>query len=333
MWWLNYWGQMPLDRRMSKKKFAKWNNNVEFQNHFENYFQLAQGMFTWRGLPDTCDARFMERCLLLYGRAMIAKVDGSYLTLGAANGAGINVYGYPIKGYGWGLNGYNKEFALYVPGADDSPALRNASDGRTGPGAPEAVVCYDNVDQYPYVQYVIQAAARMSDLLRSCDVAVQNLKSPYIISCAESDLNNMRQALEQKDENVAAILTGKGFSAENMHIWPTNVQPEVLKVFWEQYRNIEAQLLETLGINANDNTDKAERLLVDEINANNETVAHNMDKRLRWRKIFCRQVNDVFGLDVSVEPNEEVMDYVAEREADDAGGLDDGQSDGGPVGG
>lgn len=309
-YWQNYWGSMPVDMsNISKKKLAKLQNNAEFANFFEAYFTLAQNLFEWEGLPDTCDARFLERCLLLFGRAMIAQVDGAYVTLGAAPGAGLNIYGYPIKGFGWGINGFNREFSLYVPGADSSKVLTKASDGRASYEAPEAVVCYDNIDAYPYVSYILSGAQRMSDLIRSCDVAVQNLKCPIFCTVRDQEqVKTIKQALDDRAENALAIIAMKQLDLDQFKTWNIGVVPDTLSAFWEQFRNVEAMLLETLGINANDNTDKRERLLVDEINANNIHTNSNLKKRLHQRELFCERVNDAFGLNISVKIREEVED-------------------------
>lgn len=326
-WYDRYWGCMPLDySNIKKSKAAKLQNNQTFANLFENYFTMTQNLFEWSGLPDTCDERFLERCLVLYGKAMIAKVEGSYVTLGSANGAGINLYGYPLKAFGWGLNGFNKEFNLYVPGADNGLALRRASDGADKYPTPEAVVCYDNVDAYPYVSYIFDTANRLSDLLRSCDVAVQNLKCPFIVTCDESQLSSVKTAFQKRDENQAVILTSGSINLDSFRVWNTDVDPNILKTFWEQYRNVEAQLLEILGVTSNSNTDKKERLLVDEINSNNEEAEINLRKRLRQREIFCERVNDCFpDLNISVKLREEVeKDEPDDTDRDGSSVSDDG---------
>lgn len=329
-WYDRYWGCMPMDLSgIKKSKAAKLQNNMAFTNLFENYFTMAQNLFEWSGLPPTCDERFLERCLLLYGKAMIAKVDGSYVTLGAAPGAGLNLYGYPLKAFGWGINGFNREFSTYVPGADEGMALRQASDGRDKYPAPEAVICYDNIDAFPYVSYVFDSAQRLGDLLRSCDVAVNNLKCPFIVTCEESQLSSVKAAFDKRDQNSAVIITSGSINLDSFKVWQTGVEPEVLKTFWEQYRNIEAQLLEILGIDSNSNTDKKERLLVDEINANNEEASINLMKRLRQREIFCERVHDCFPeLNISVRLRKEVSDN---GQTDDVDGDDRNPSDGGPV--
>lgn len=308
MWYDCYFGQMPIDNsKLSASKLAKRKNDQTFQNMFENYFTMAQNLFEWSGLPATCDERFLERCLLLYGKAMIVKQDGSYLSLGAANGAGINIYGYSLKAFGWGMNGFNKQFDVYIPGADIGAAVRKTSAGGDSYPVPEAVICYDNVDWYPYVNYIYDTAARLADLLRSCDVAVANLKSPFVVTCDESNLNSVKEAFKRRDENMATIITSSSINLDSFKVWPTNADPETLKCFWEQFRNVESMLMEILGINSNDNTDKKERLLVDEINSNNEEASINLMKRLRQREIFCERVNDCFpDLNISVKLRKEL---------------------------
>lgn len=316
MWYDLYWGNIPIDLSgMSKRKLAKYNNHAEFNNIFQAEFTSMVNLFTWSNLPDTCDAAFLERCLLLFGRALIAKVGGSFLTLGGAGTDSVNVYGYPIYAYGWGYNGYNRKLSAYVPGT------ANAAGGPAGSApandAPECVICYDNAASYPYINYIVRAAARMGDLIRACDVAAQGLKSPYLITCDESQVESVKRALDDRRDNLCAIIASRiSLSADQFKVWPTALQPDVLRSLWEQYRNIEAQLHETFGINANANTDKRERLLVDEVNSNNEAVHANLQKRLDWRKRFCEEVNETFHLNIGVEVNKDELCRMEDRESD-----------------
>lgn len=305
MWYNSYWGSIDPAKMSDIKpsKLAAMKNSDEFLNHFEKFFLLAENQFIWGGLPDTCDARFLERCLLLGGVAMIAKEGDSYICLGSLAGGTYNLYGYPLTAYGWGLNGWNKEYSLYVPGADDAPALAETAGGYRMAITPQAVQCWDNDDRYPYVRYIFTAAQRLSDLIRATDVAAQGLKSPYLITCDESQKSTVEAALKKRANNETAIIASKmSLSADMFKVWPTTVSDQTLKALWTQYTNIEASLLDTLGIVNNPQSDKRERLLVDEVNSNNEETGHNLDKRLKQRQLFAERLNKCFGLNVSVEP-------------------------------
>lgn len=304
-WYNNYWGQLPLNiSKLSNRKLAEFNNNQEFLNTFEALFTAAQNEFEWTGLPETCDERYLERSLILCGQAALVYKSGNYLTLAAAGGSDVTLYGYPANGYVYGLNGYNEEVRYYVPGADESMALRRSAGGAVASTNYNAVMGYDNRDAYPYVNYIIAAARRMADIMRSCDVVAQNLKQPIIITCNELDRRTVEQALNDKSGNVASIITSKSIALDSFKVWQTGANPVILDTLWTHYKRIEAQALSTLGVNCNDQYDKRERLIVDEVNSNNQQIAMMADKRLEQRQLFCDRVRDAFGLEISVRRRE-----------------------------
>lgn len=327
MLWTPYWGCVPVTGKIKKKDYAKLQNNQEFTNTFTTFYTLALDLYKWNGLPETCDERILERFLLLNGQAMIAKVDNGFLTLASAGGSDINVYGYPTVGFGYGLNGFNRRFNLFVPGAENYSELRKSPAGNLpGSDSVDAVICYDNSAAYPYVAYIMADAKRLADLVRSTDVAVKTLKSPILIGVSESEQTSLKQLMEDYEDNVFTILTARGFSLDSIKVWPTAGNPQTIEAIWQQYLNIWSRLLATFGLDSNANSDKKERLLVDEVNANNQYIASSLYKRLEWRKKFCEQVNGQFGLNISVEINPEVMQYAR---ADDADGIyEDGSDDG-----
>lgn len=341
MWWNQYWGLMPLDpSKLSTRKLNKMRNNLEFLNFFEFLYTLTVDMFGYEGFPDTCDERFFERSNLLYGQASIVRPekdikmpDGTTLPAGTpispavANGANLNLYGYSLKVWGYGLNGFNHEFRAYVPGADDAPAIAATVDGYPPAGGPEAVICFDNVTRYPYINYIFNTARRLADLVRACDVAVQNLKSPYFIVCDDTQKTTVQDALKMRDENVATIFAiGGGITLDNFKLLPTNMDHEILKEFWQQFRNILSQFLETIGYDANADTDKRERLLVDEVNANNDLVQANFLKRYHQRRLWCDRVNKLWGWNIQVKPRREAYRDELEQ-AFGTDGLDQGERD------
>jgi hypothetical protein len=59
-----------------------------------------------------------------------------------------------------------------------------------------------------------------------------------------------------------------------------------------------------LGIN-NSNQDKRERLVADEVAANDQQISAARNSAMGARKYACEQINKRFGLDISVEWNED----------------------------
>lgn len=320
MWFSNYWGQLPLDlSKLSAKKLKAFENNLEFQNIFHTFFQAAMNVFKWENLPETCDERMIERAFLLTGRCIIAEKDGSLLSLVGAPASGWTVYGYPVRAFGWGFNGFNEEFDVYVQGADDSDVIKeNAGGLKAAP--PTAVMGYDNSTAYPYINYILTECHRMANLKMAIDVLTENLKQPLIVSCDDTSINTVKEAFKNRADNIPAIVgTGK-LPIDSFKVWDTKANPETLAAFKDLYEWYEANLRELFGINSNDQEDKKERLLVDEINANDEMTADSVDKRLVWRQKFAEDCNKVFGTNIRVSlrnpPKQEKTD-MNEPEGDD----------------
>ena len=302
MWYNGYFGCLPIAEiaNLSPKKLAKFQSNIEFQNTFQNLMTTALNIFKWDGLPDTCDEKMLERSLILTGRAVMEKTEQGYLTLAASAASGVNLYGYPVRAHAYGMNGYNHEVVLYVPGADTDKKLVKAAGEPVSNLTYNAVMCYDNAEGFPFVKYLITASERMSNAMRTMDVTVQNLKQPMVITCDEAMVNTVKEVLNNKDANVTAIIGNSKLPVDSFKVWQTGCDASILQSLREHYEWVANQTKSIMGINSNENLDKRERLLVDEVNANNQSIEESVDKRLAWRRKFCNEVNDAFGLNISV---------------------------------
>lgn len=303
MWIDGFFRGVPLPSNMSAKKLARYENDVEFVNTFTSLFNSALNIFKWNNLPETCNERFLERSLLLRGAALIVEENGHFLNLAAVPGDGYNIYGEFTRAYGYGLNGWNKQYSLWVDGAQESPDVTKTAGGYDTGKDFNAVMCRDNKLMFPYVQYLIIAAKRLTETMRSMDVALQNLKMPVIITCEDNTVNSVKEMLANRDANVAAVVGHGSLPVDSFKVWDTKANPAILQVMWEHYERLDNHVKEQLGMNSLAQVNKKERLLVDEVNANNQSVDMNLDKRLKERELFCERVNEAFGLNISVEVN------------------------------
>ena len=302
MWIDNYFGGIPIPGNMSAKKLAKFESDMEFLNTFNNLFNSAMNVFKWNGLPETCNERFLERSLLLRGSALLVRENDNFLNLACVPGSGYNIYGEFTNAWGYGLNGWNKQYTTWIDGADLTADVKKIAGNYTvQEGETNAVICRDNRLMYPYLQYIILAAKRLTDTMRSMDVVVQNLKTPVIITCEDSSVNNVKELLKARADNETAVVGHGSLPVDSFKVWDTKANPATLKAMWEHYERLDNQWKELFGINSLSQVDKKERLLVDEVNANNQSADMNLDKRLACREKFCERLNAAFGLNVSVE--------------------------------
>lgn len=304
MWWNPLFGPIdPFSNIKSNKKLSKYKNMLEFQNQFMYWANLLINRYEYKGLPESVNDRILELSFLLRGAAMIAEIDGHYYSFMCAPGADYNIYGEPTKAWGYGMNGFNKEFNLYVRGSDEGSLTRKGVSGQMATKNYNAVIGWDNKARYPYINYLVAECTRLADIQRSTDVIRSNLKRPAIVACEENQVNTVKAAFRNRDENEdVVVISSAGLSLDSVKVWDLKTDPTLLSAFAEDYERHEEQLRERAGLYSNPNPDKKERMLVDEVNANNEETDSSEDICLTMRKQFCEDVNAAFGLNISVEP-------------------------------
>lgn len=273
----------------STKKISRYENDVEFLNTFNNLFNLALDRFHFKGLPDTCNERFFKISLILTGLAVLAKdSERGFLTLYSTPSANQrNIYGEYPEVYGYGWNGFMRKYSNYMYGSDNSGA--------------EALICRDNELCYPLVWYIFSAARRMSSTMRTIDTTAKKLKTPFFVVCDESQKSSVKKILDDIDYNENSIITNKSTTPDMFKVLPTNVREGALQALWSHYSNLGVNARSVLGIKSAVNQDKKERLLVDEVNADQQLAGLNMAYRMNSYELFCNTANEHFGLDLSVE--------------------------------
>lgn len=331
MWWNGMCGPFDpfetVSSFKSKKKLAKYKNMVEFQNQFMYWMNLLINRFEYKGLPDTVNERMIELSFLLRGCALVAEKDGSLYSFMCTPSSDYNIYGDPLRAWGYGMNGFNEEFPLYIRGAEKGKlTLRGVIGSIIGRNVYRGVIGWDNKARYPYVNYLTAECARLADIQRATDVIRANMKRPAIVACEETQVNTVRNAFKNKDENEDVIvISAAGLNIDSVKVWDLKTDPTLLASFADDYERHEAQLRERAGLFSNPNQDKKERLLVDEVNANDEETQSSEDICLTMRKQFCEDLNNAFGLNVSVEPRNKPDKEV--EEDDDLFGMGGPESD------
>lgn len=298
--WFNiYFPFLGLDS-MTGKKLAKYENNIEFQNTFMNLINLYLYSFSFKNLPKSCNERYFKLMLLMYGKVFLGYNDMyGYTTLpGASISADYNLYGEPTKVQCTGWGGQMFEYRCYQYGTDNDNV--------------DAVMCRENAYCYPLINTLIMYAKRMSDCIRSIDVCAKKLKVPYFITCDESQKASVKQIINDVDFNTDSIIASKAMTPNSFQVLQTGVNPQALSTLWAHYSNLQSEIRTILGINNASNLDKKERLVVDEVQANDVLTDLQLATRMEYYQQFADTANRVFGLDIEVVNNIETVEVLSE---------------------
>lgn len=310
MWFNRLFPMCELTKGNRYKQLNKWENNTEWQNTFVKWVNICLNLFEWDGLPETISERYIEEALLVDGKvALVDDPDLGYLMLRVNPNYVFNIYGQFSKLQVYGYNGYNKTFDCYMEGGDNSTA--------------KSVLCRDNNLMYPYILYLITWTNRLSQAMRSIDIASYQLKHPYFIQCDETQKLSIEQILKETWDNKPAIITTKSVSPDDFKVMPTGVNPTILQQMWDNYYKLENTLRTLIGIKNNSVPNKSERLLVDEVNSDDEQRLINVFVRLYQRQLFCEQANKLFGLNISCKLRFEELMNTNERDTDNLQNVED----------
>lgn len=308
---LNLNGKAPKQNRL-----AAFKNNVTFQNVFARLVKKGLSRYEIEGLPDTCSERVVKTALLYHGSVGFFEKEGSILALPAAPGSDITLNGDFKSMFVYGRNGYNEQVPLYVPGGANSAEV-NKGVLRTNDKTPRGVWVRENELVYPFLNYCIDYADKIADTFRTLDVSRFYLKRPGVFVAEEQAVPSLKKFFDSMENNQPYDIVSTGIydvSKVNLLEIQSSVDnikgcTDLIEWYMNDFDNLCFK-------NSNSNPDKKERLLVDEVNSNNEATDAQGDSFIEFLQEQLDFVNESLGTSLSVKINKE------EKENDDIRGMD-----------
>jgi hypothetical protein len=256
---------------------AETMNILTVNDYYDRLKLIALSLFEWEGLPPTCNARFLEKTLFTYGRAIFVKDKAlGYLNLKCTPSGELNFYDEPISYSAYGVGYTNKAFKK-----DECVLIRN------------------NILERPTDNSVILFTSRLTEAERTIDVNIKAQKTPVIVRCDEKDRLTMINLLKKVEDNEIFIVGSKDLNVDGLKAIKVDA-PFVADKVQIYKQDIWNEALTFFGIN-NANSDKRERLITDEVNANNEVISINAQAMLLTRLEACKQIKKMYGIDVRVK--------------------------------
>ncbi len=295
---------------MGRKNKEFWQsafrNNATFQQYYNRLTELSISMFEWVNLPPEIDPRYLE--LTLFSRGMVVffqdselKSDdmGGYVALQATVNGQFNLYGIPNKRHVYSVNGYNNN-------VDET----------------NSVIIYNNLLHTDSRLDVQMFAERLYNLDRAIDVNANAQKTPILIRCLETQRLSLSNLYKEYDGNAPVIMGDKGLDPNAFSVLKTDA-PYVADKLYTLKTQIWNEALTYLGI-SNISVTKKERLITDEVERNQGGTIASRYSRLEARRQACRQINEMFGLDIDCKFRDDFDEPNSGEDSDDSeGGEED----------
>lgn len=292
-------------RNRTDLKDAVLINNSTYIDYLERFKKIAMSIFEWVNLPDSMDARYIEKCLYYLGSAgLLHTEDYGFINTKATSAGDFNIYGLPtaIQCYSYS---FNEQRRLY-----------SGLTGQDNDINSEAILVMNNWERIPTASTIELFALRLYEAERACDVNIKAQKTPVLLLIDDNQRFTMKNLYEQYDGNTPVIFGDKNqLSMDSIKAIRTEA-PFVANDIMQYKKEIWNEALSFLGVN--NLSEKRERLISDETNSNNELINLNLMSYLAPRKLACKQFNEKYGftgdkaIDVKVRSD---LDNIIKRSA------------------
>ena len=242
------------------------------------------GAFEFGGIPDEWDYDYMLTNLFIHGYIAITDTSAGVVPL-RCGVTGIDIFDHPTRAIFANAVLGNFERNLY----GDNPATDCAL----------VKIQYDYMGVMPIVD-------RYAALLALCDnsiaVNLRNSKVAFIgLVSSKQQAATFEKMYRDIDSGKPAVYAKKGDGLTTDDIYYNHVRETYIANDVQLLKqSIKNDFLTEIGLN-NANTDKRERLIVDEVNANNDEVQANVQHWIDNIREGLKRANALFGLNLSIK--------------------------------
>jgi len=264
---------------ISMKSIAKQLNDWTYTDYYYRLMLIARSVFKWNNLPNGINEKWVERYLFNEGNCLFYKdpVRGFMVAKCTQSGS---------------LNYYDEATTLTPYGTNYT--------GKPLQNGDECILIQNNdlcLSTSPTIQLF---AYRLADIQRTIDVNISAQKTPVMVLCSDKQRLSIKRASQQVSDNELFIFGDKTLDVDAIKALRIDA-PVVFDKLYTQKQNVWNECMTFLGINNNSQEAKRERLVVNEVEANNEQIEASAEVFLKSRQDACERINKLFDLDISVE--------------------------------
>ena len=273
------------------------------KNHFMKKFEIiALNLFSWENLPPTIEERYIEKAL--FNKGLVCLVDDEnfgQIVVGCNYSQNMNIWGEPTEVITNGFN-YVKSFNI-----ENTVNTTYTRDNDIEDGIQSAIVCQNNdlaISTREILEYYVNKLVEV-ELSTFTNVYLQ--KFPFLINTTKDNEMTMKTLISKVDKGEPYIMYNKKIADLTTAVDVFNLNVPFVADKLLQYRfETEREIYTLFGFN--NNFEKKERLLTDEINVNNDFINCNIDSMYKKRKQFAELMNRKYGWNVQVKKRYEIKE-------------------------
>ena len=289
-----------INRKLSfKKAYTAWRNTLT---------ERVVNIFEWKGLP--FPQKEIEILLTFVGFCGITKSKKSEL---------MAVYGSMS-----GVTNYPDQFTTFTYATPLESGMRTIDK--------DIVVIDNNQIRLPLIDVINSYATLLAHTDLSLQAILINSRATGLITAkTQAQVDSIASWYSSLENGkTLAVLDGKSFESlmddEGIKVVPMNY-PSAMTI--DSYYQIRENLLKSFysEIGVNSMRDKRERVVEAELDTNLNRILFNIDDMLKSRKEACEKINSIFGTNISVDYNEEIINQSFDIETEETEETEEQESE------
>lgn len=304
--------------RNTKFKTSLNLNIASLRDYYYRMEKICLAMFEWVDLPDSMNAKYLEKTLYFKGKAVVLELENmGLINTQCATSGDIDLYDEPTS-----LNCYSNRFNQTRQVYKGIIPENKYSD---------CVEVYNNYSGLPTIATIELFATRLAECDRICDVNINAQKTPVTWVTDDKTRLSIQNTIAQYEGNEPFIVVDKNYNTkEAINVLKTDA-PFIADKIIKYKKEIWNEFLTFIGVN-NVMVEKAERLISAEANQNNELINLNLQALLTPRQEACRKINERYGTNISVRVRSDLYNVLKREESVitdyNNNGIDDNLEDG-----
>lgn len=282
------------------------------KNHFMKKFEIiALNLFSWENLPPTIEERYIEKAL--FDKGLVCLVDDKnfgQIVVGCSYSQNMNIWGEPTEVI---TTGYNYVRTFNIENTINTTYTRDINNEINDENniLETAIVCQNNdlaISTREILEYYVNKLVEV-ELSTFTNVYLQ--KFPFLINTTKDNEMTMKTLISKVDKGEPYIMYNKKIADLSNAVDVFNLNVPFVADKLMQYRfETEREIYTLFGFN--NNFEKKERLLTDEVNVNNDFINCNIDSMYKKRKQFAELMNAKYGWNVQVKKRYELKEECEE---------------------
>ena len=252
------------------------------------FIELSANRFKWINLPEEIDPRFLEMTLFFNALSVFYYDDdfNKFMAVRAGGTGAINMLDNPTS------------FIVLLNGTNGFPNKTLSAE--------DCVPIWSNYTRVPDYEVLSIYSKRLSAFDVTVDTNIIQLRHPTVFAVEESQRQTFANIFRNIKRGEPAIFGYKGLTRDalkdQLFALNTGITTNMVTDVQISKAKVWNEAMTYLGIN-NSNQEKRERLVEDEVSANNDQINAFRNIALNSRKLACEEINRKYNLDIDVEWN------------------------------